>query len=105
MCVKFNGTFLRTGWLQKNFNYFAKGRPLDLPGIFNILKIRVLFFVFEKNCQRNFEKNCQTNLKSSLFLNCLKQYEIISKKTVVYGCLQYGIKQKSVTFVVHDVEM
>ncbi len=35
----------------------------------------------------------------------LKQYEFISKKTIVYECLQYGIKQKSVTHLVYDLEI
>ena len=50
-------------------------------------------------------KNFQKNLKLIQFLNCLTQHGIISKKTIVYGCLQYDIKQKSVTFMVYHLQI
>ena len=52
-----------------------------------------IFLLFQE-----FKTNFQINLTLSQFLNPLTQHEIISKRTIVYGGLRYGIKQKSVTF-------
>ena len=72
--------------------------PLDFE-IFDIFTTGVFLFFFE-----NSRKILKKNLKLSQFLNCLTQHEIISKKTIVYGCLQHGITQNSVAFVVYESE-
>ena len=41
-------------------------------------------------------------LKLSLFLSLLTKDQIIFKKTIVYGCLLYGINQNSFTLLAHD---
>ena len=74
--------------------------PLDFLEIFNILRIRIFSPFFENSRKMSLKK-----LKLSKFLNCLTQREIISKKTVVNGCLQYDSKLKSVIFVVYDSEI
>ena len=53
---------------------------------------------------RKLKENFQKNLKLSQFLNRLTQHEMISKKTIVNGCLQYDIKQNSGTFLVYDLK-
>ena len=49
-------------------------------------------------------RNWHFNIRKTCILQeigiYLIQDGIISKKSIVYRCLQYGIKQKSVTFVV-----
>ena len=37
--------------------------------------------------------------------NLLTKDHMIFKKTIVYGCLQYGIKQNSFTLLVCDLEI
>ena len=61
-----------------------------------------MFFFFFENSIKIFKKR---NFKRSQFLYSLTQYEIISRKTIVYECLIDGIKQKSVNFVVYDLEI
>ncbi len=68
--------------------------PLDFSSILKIYRTTV-FFLFVKNSRK---------VKNG-FLNRLTQYEIISKKTMGYRCLLYGIKQKSVTLLLYDLEI
>jgi hypothetical protein len=84
--------------IKRNLSYFAKILPLIFPEIFNIFRIRGFFFFLR--IQENFEKH----LKPPSFVYFLKKYRIIVKKTIVYECLQYDIKQKSFTFLVCDLE-
>ena len=72
--------------------------PLDFSEIFNIFRIRVYFLFCEKS--RNFSKRLKI-----VAISKLTQNKIIFKKTIVYGCLQYGVKQKFVTTVVCDLEI
>ena len=69
--------------------------------IFNIFQIRVFLFVFEDSGE-DFPKQY---FKGSQFLYCYTQHEIISKKTIVDGCLQYGTKQKAISFLVYDLQI
>ena len=55
LSVKFNDIFLSTEWLQRNFIYFAMILPLDFSEIFDIFRIKVLFFFFE-NSRKMFKK-------------------------------------------------
>ena len=67
-------------------SYFATVVPLDFSEIFNISELHS-FSPFSRIQEK------------------LTQHEITSKKTIVYGCLQYGIKQNSVTFPVYNLEI
>ena len=58
------------------------------------------FYLLSQEFKRNFQKMFEL----SQFLNCLKQYETFSTQTIVYEDLQHGIKQKCVTFVVHNLK-
>ena len=51
------------------------------------------------------KKNFEKNLKLSFFLNLLTKDQINFKKTIVYECLYYGIKQTSFTLLVCDLEI
>ena len=51
------------------------------------------------------KKTFQKNLKLLQCLNCFTHHGIVSEKTICYGWLQHGIKQKSIIFVVYDVEI
>ena len=42
---------------------------------------------------------------ASPLLNVLMKHEVMFMKIIVYGCLRYGIKQKSVTLLVYDLEI
>ena len=70
--------------------------PLDFPEIFNIFRIRV----FVSRIQKEFS----VKLKTIVIQNCLMQHKILCKKTIVYESLQYGIKEKSLKFVIYDLE-
>ena len=54
--------------------------------------------------QHRFQISKKVSVKFNDLFLCLTQHEILSKKTIPCGCLQYGIKQKSVIFVVYDLE-
>ena len=55
---------------------------------------------------KNSRKFSKEKLKQSVFLiNLFTKDQMIFKKTRVYGCLQYGIKQNSFTLLVCDLEI
>ena len=91
--------FFQLNEIKKNFSYFPIILPLEFFEIFNIFRIRV--YSSFSNIQEKFSKS----LKLSQFLNCLTKHEIISKKNIVNGSLQFCIKLKSVTFVVYDLDI
>ena len=65
--------------------------------IFNIARLRVLhsFSWIQEKLFNNLE---------AIVISKLTKHGTIPKKTKVYGCLQYGIKQTSVTCLVYDLE-
>ena len=80
---------------SRKLSFFAIILLSDFSEIFDMLKDWHVFLFF-----RELKKNIQKNFELSKFPNYLTQHEVTSKKTIVYGYLQHGIKQNFITFVI-----
>ena len=88
-------SFVELNRFKNTFNRFTAVLPFDFCEVFNIFRIRV-FSLFSSIPGKLLKK-----LKTFItVLKFLTKNEMILKKTMVYGCLKFGTREKCVTLLV-----